>query len=114
MFATKITLGEYDCQHYRIYMVVDTAIVGSCSGLIYRNDKAKVMLVDDVFVQEEYRNKGYGREVVREAIQFALTEGVDSVELTVNEDNEIARNLYNKLGFVETTKKYCRRILRVF
>ena len=113
MITTKITLNEHDCSHYRIYFVVDEVIAGSCSGLVYRNDKAKVMHIDDVFIQEGYRNKGYGTEMIREAVKFAITHHVDSVELTANEDNAIARRLYQKLGFVETNKKYCRRILNI-
>ena len=113
MIITETTLYGQGNQ-YRIKYIVDDEIVGSCSCLIYQNNKAKVMYVDEVFVEEEHRGKGYGKEIMYEAIEFARTQNVDSVELTVNDDNVIARNLYQKLEFVETSKKYCRRILNIF
>jgi ribosomal protein S18 acetylase RimI-like enzyme len=70
------------------------------------------MFIDGVLVDRAHRRRGYGKEIMREAIEFARREDVDSVELAVNDDNKIARDLYQKLGFLEMPKKYCRRILR--
>ena len=108
-----ISLNCYNCCQYQIRWIVDDKVVGSCSCLMYKNNKAKVMLIDDVFVEEEHRGKGYGKAMINGAIELAQRHDVDSVELTVNMNNVIARNLYRVTGFEETDKKYCRRILRV-
>jgi len=105
--------ASHHCIQYRIDRMVDGHCVSSCLCLLYRNSKAKVMLVDDVLVLEEQRGQGYGKELMNEVVDLAKRDNVDSIELTVNDDNLIARSLYSKTGFEETTKKYCRRILNI-
>ena len=86
---------------------------GSCLCTIYHNDAAKVMIIDNVIVKEEFRGMGYGTLIMSTAVLFAELRNVDSVELVVNGNNEIARKLYTKLLFTETNKKHCRRILKI-
>jgi ribosomal protein S18 acetylase RimI-like enzyme len=86
----------------------------SCLGTIYHNGKAKIMVLDSVFVEEESRGKGIGTKLLNCIINFAKGQGVESVELLVNHDNEAAKGLYKKLGFQKTNKEHQRLILKEF
>lgn len=86
----------------------------SCLLTFYNNGKANVMIIDSVEVKEKFRGKGYGKMLLEEAIDTAKEEGVDSIELQVNADNEVAKRLYLKVGFEKTAKEYYRLILNRF
>jgi ribosomal protein S18 acetylase RimI-like enzyme len=72
------------------------------------------MMIDDVKVDEDKRRGGIGRDLMLKAISLAKNDGVDSVELIVNSDNEAAKGLYGKVGFQKTNKEHHRMILRHF
>ena len=53
-----------------------------------------------VFVKPEFRGKGISRRLVKEVIDYATKlEGINLVNLTVNESQPIAKVLYSSLGF---------------
>lgn len=83
----------------------------SCICTIFNNGKAKVMMLDSVFVGEPYRGQGYGQKLMEAVIDFAKTQDIDSVELQVNQDNQVAISLYEKSRFQKTDKYYYRLIL---
>ncbi len=85
--------------------------IASCLCTFYYNGKANVMLIDDVQTKEEFRGQGYGIKLIKKAVSLAKKLKVDSIELVVNRDNKIAKNLYEKVGFEKTNKDYYRIIL---
>jgi len=56
--------------------------------------------LDALCVEEKYRHRGIGKELVRRTIHKAAHEGFPSVSLIVFSDNERALRLYRKIGFV--------------
>ena len=88
--------------------------IASCLCTFYNNGKANVMLIDSFQVKEEFRKKGYGTKLINKVLKLASELKVDSIELVVNKDNEVAKNLYEKVGFEKTNKDYYRLILRKF
>jgi ribosomal protein S18 acetylase RimI-like enzyme len=60
----------------------------------------KGMLVG-MYVRPRARNRGVGRRLVEAVIEVARTRGVELLQLAVVSDNEPARRLYARLGFVE-------------
>ena len=88
--------------------------VCSCICTIYHNGKAKVMMIDSMETAEQYRNQGYGQKLMEEAIAFAKTQNVDSVELVVNQDNAAAIHLYEKAGFKRIDKFFYRLLLNIW
>lgn len=88
--------------------------VSSCLCTFYNNGKANVMLIDDVKTEEKFKNKGYATRLFKEVIAEAKKSNVDSIELIVNRDNKIAKNLYKKVGFLKTKKECYRLILKKF
>ncbi len=55
--------------------------------------------LEDLYVEEEARRHGLGEALVRAAIERATERGCRRVELDVNENNEAALGLYEKLDF---------------
>lgn len=56
-------------------------------------------------IDRRYQGKGYGKEAMVKAVEFAksLPHGkARVVELTYKPENEIAKNLYSSLRFIET------------
>ena len=56
----------------------------------------------------ERRGEGIGRRLLRESISVAASRGTRSLYLEVRESNDVARRLYEKVGFnvVGVRKQY--------
>ena len=58
--------------------------------------------VDSIAVSKKHQGKGYGKKLLRYAIaQLIEKEPIPSINLTVNNDNKIATELYKTEGFVK-------------
>lgn len=55
--------------------------------------------IDEVFVSPEYRNQGFGKQLIEAAIETARASGVQAVHLTVQRGNRRALELYEGMGF---------------
>ena len=76
-------------------------VVGYVFGIIdnseaYLNNK---LLIDALFVKEEYRKKGIAKKLMSEIEKWGKENNAKIAELTVCKENEKALNLYNSLGF---------------
>jgi ribosomal protein S18 acetylase RimI-like enzyme len=60
--------------------------------------------LEDLFVTEEARGGGHGRELVEAAFESARARGCRRMELDVNEQNEAALRFYESLGFTSEPK----------
>ena len=82
-------------------IVLNNIIVGSF--LITKNENG--LLLDEIFIEEQYRNKGIGTSIIKDVV----SKSNNNVYLWVYKDNIKAVNLYNKLGFnikEETDSRY--------
>jgi ribosomal protein S18 acetylase RimI-like enzyme len=61
--------------------------------------------VNDVEVDEAFRGRGYGRQVMLLAEQEAAARGMTSVGLNVHGSNAVARDLYDSLGYQVTAQQ---------
>lgn len=78
-----------------IYLyVINSTIIGSVS--IQNNE------IDNLFVNPQYRRRGYGREILKFAISTLQKRKKSSIILHVVRWNEQARKMYEKLGFEYT------------
>ena len=60
-------------------------------------------------IDKKYQHKGYGREALKQGIEFirTLPEGeAECCWLSYEPNNEVGRKLYNSLGFVERMDLY--------
>ena len=81
-------------------IIVDNKIVGCI--LLTNNDSGK--LLDEIYLEEKYRNKGIGTKIIMDILN-----NNDVVYLWVYKENEKAISLYKKLGFnviEETESRY--------
>ena len=79
----------------------DSELVGIAGLLIREGQKeAHKGLLVGMYVRPNARNAGVGRRLVETIIEFAR-ERVEVIQLAVVSENEPARRLYERLGFVE-------------
>jgi GNAT superfamily N-acetyltransferase len=62
-----------------------------------------VLWIFDIRIAEGYRGRGYGRETMLRAEEEARRRGLGRIALNVFGGNDVARNLYRSLGYVETS-----------
>lgn len=63
---------------------------------------APYAVVENVVVDEEYRDEGVGRALMREALRRARAAGAYKLTLSSNAEREGAHEFYRKLGLKET------------
>ena len=81
-------------------IVVDDKIV----GCLLLTDKDGGISLDEIYLEEEYRNKGIGTNIIKEVIS-----NNDIIYLWVYKENIQAISLYKKIGFnfiEETESRY--------
>ena len=81
-------------------IVVDDKVV----GCLLLTDKDDGTLLDEIYLEEKYRNKGIGTNILKEVIN-----NNDIIYLWVYKENLHAISLYKKLGFFvieETESRY--------
>ncbi|MCP4160435.1 MAG: GNAT family N-acetyltransferase [Deltaproteobacteria bacterium] len=54
-----------------------------------------------IFINQKYRGKGYGELLTNELLAYGKRGGCTTAYLQVEKPNDVARNLYNKIGFTE-------------
>jgi len=75
---------------------------GTCAGFLrYNLFWDNTPFLNLVFVREEYRMSGYGRELVFRWEDDMREKGF-SVVMTSTQSNEEAQHFYRKLGYIET------------
>jgi ribosomal protein S18 acetylase RimI-like enzyme len=62
--------------------------------------------IEDVFVLDNARGQGVGRELVRVACERACERGARRIELDTSESNAAAISLYESLGFSTSSKAH--------
>ena len=67
---------------------------------------SKKIILYDLYVRSEYRNKGIGRMLMNAAKSFAEKKGVTSIELSTSIANKNAQSLYESLNYQRDTEYY--------
>lgn len=70
-------------------------------------------VIEEVYTKEEYRLQGRATKLIKEAITFGKSIGLDCIELTVREDNKIVQDFYKSLGFFDRFNRAYRLTLGV-
>jgi GNAT superfamily N-acetyltransferase len=69
--------------------------------LCLKENTDKLYLIEDVFVDPNYRKMGVANRLLNYATAFAKENGAKKIHLNVYTTNTNAINLYKKLGFIE-------------
>jgi len=85
--------------HFFIAETEDKEIAGMLSAVVYTIPTGTKFWIEDVVVDESYRGKGIGKDLMKSAIDFAISKGARSVDLTSRPDRVAANKLYRELGF---------------
>lgn len=68
------------------------------------------MYIDDIYVQEDYRHSGIGKELMSRLIEIAHKNNYRNIEWLVEKDNDELRRWYNDLGSSVLDKYEYRRL----
>jgi GNAT superfamily N-acetyltransferase len=74
---------------------IDDKFIGSCS--IFETDTA--INIYEVFVEEKYRNQGYGTLIIEDVL-WSISDSGKNIILQVSQNNASAVKCYKKCGFV--------------
>lgn len=88
----------------RAYIIYnDETPVGMC--LYYDIPDMEAYDLSQIFIDERYQGKGYGREATKMLLDTMRADGkYNKVFVCYIEGNEAAKKLYESLGFVETER----------
>lgn len=97
-----------DCNNYYIVAIENKKIIGILiSEISYKLHKSKkVSFIEDLIVNEQYRNRGIGKLLIEDAIRYAKKLECEVVELTSYITNENAHRFYEKNGFKKHSYKF--------
>ena len=76
-------------------------IVGTLTLVFSRTLTASKAWIEDVVVDRDYRRRGIARALLREAVETARQNGIETLCLTSNPTRIAARTLYRETGFRE-------------
>lgn len=68
-------------------------------------DNIKVSLIDGLYVESEYRNKGIASSLIEASLKWAKENNINAVKIKVITENQAALKLYEKYNFGEIAKE---------
>ena len=74
-------------------------IAGILTLIVYRVPTGARAVIEDVVVDEKYRNRGIAKAMMTRAIELAREAGTSNISLTSNPKREAANLLYQHMGF---------------
>lgn len=103
VFIKKYKACLNDSNFYGIVAEENDRVVGVLiARLINRLVKEKDRLfIDDFIVNKNFRSKGIGKLLLKDAIDYAIKKDCETVELTSYITNENAHRFYENNGFVK-------------
>ena len=102
--------GPYAPDGFAPYQVADgfffgvedgTGGLSAVGGTHILNFEEGVAAIGNIYTRADCRGRGYARAITTEIVAQLRAAGLPTIVLNVNNENTIARNLYDSLGFVE-------------
>ncbi|QZA70818.1 acetyltransferase [Erwinia phage AH06] len=87
----------------------DGVMIGFVLLSLERTDKGQVCHIDEMFIDEAYRNKGIGTKTLIKIKRHAEKQNIAGLTLNVSAANP-ARGLYERMGFEPVQIKYQMRL----
>ena len=96
-----VSVSRESAEFIRISATEDGREIGRCRIYLIRNDlhESPYALLEDVFVDENHRNKGIGGLLVREVVNLARFYGCYKIIATSRFERESVHKFYVKNGF---------------
>ena len=94
-------IERYKGEGFRISLRLGEREIGRCYIYLIRNDlhQKPYALLEDVWIEERYRGRGYGKELVKEALKLAKELGCYKIIATSRFGRVNVHRFYEKLGF---------------
>ena len=80
--------------------------------IVYNNEQyedytipKKRVYMEALRVLDEYQGKGIGQRLLEEVIKKVKSQGYSEITIGVEDDNEVAKHIYSKLGFNEFIRR---------
>jgi GNAT superfamily N-acetyltransferase len=91
----------FPSNYYKFEYIIEGKIIGRAFLFLVYNDlhPKPYGLLEDVFVEEKYRGKGIGKELVQKVIEKAKEIGCYKLIATSRFERENVHRLYENLGF---------------
>jgi len=101
MNSLKLNFKEFETRAIKLELIEEGKIIGRCFIYLIKNDlhEEPYCLLEDVFIEEKFRNKGYGRYLVEKAIEISKSLGCYKIIATSRFERDYVHRFYEKLGF---------------
>lgn len=112
IFAQKYEASLNDDNFYEIVAVEDNKVVGVLIARIINRlaKKKNILFIDDLIVNERYRNTGIGKLLIQNAMDYAVNIDCESLELTSLISNINAHRFYENNGFEKRQYKFKKHL----
>ena len=74
--------------------------------------RRRYAVIDSVVVKSKFRRTGVGWALMEKAHEWAVAEGVESIEMNVWEFNQGARGFYEELGYETVSRKMSKQLMQ--
>ncbi len=110
-------IGLPNCSPEDVILACDgDTVIGYCWTRAYprgddftRGDRGRIYMLG---VDPDHRGRGVGKEVLLAGLSYLKRKGLETVELTVDSENEAARDLYRSAGFqIRTRSLWYEKVL---
>ena len=101
-FDTLLPDGVATPDHHLLVAYDDGRTVGTLWLHIHDEWGVRRAFVYDVEVDESQRGRGYGRAIMTAGEEYARGQGASTMALNDVAQNDVARSLYDKLGYLVT------------
>lgn len=97
----KKEFNKFNSTKDNIVFVVENKqiLVGYLHGSYFNNSYKKGGFIEDIFVTKRFRGRGLAKSLINYFTKTVKAKKYDVVQLSVNPKNNVALNLYKKLGF---------------
>ncbi len=91
---------QLDTPNSPLFLLLDNdTVIGMLTIGIYLSPTGSKAWIEDVVVDNTYRGRGLGKQLVAHAIAYCETQGIDTLMLTSKPKRIAANALYQSLGF---------------
>lgn len=94
--SLKSLKNQFQNENYRFYLVQEDGVFAGFIALQPQDDK---LFLSKLYLNKEFRGKGYGKRMLNFVFDEAKRESFKSVYLTVNRFNTPSIEVYKKYGF---------------